>query len=164
MGNPWNGRNFCKIKEFVLVSILLLSIWNFHRFLSIRWFSGNNTWKSADFRELLPGGQILWEKTWNFLISTAIKAFKMNIHIYTNLPWNIWTYNELWFEGQKNMGSSKNCFPNFRVFLPGIWKYFRKYLRENQNIFENIFGMLIWGLGTIDPCKKIRAKKSRQPF
>ena len=28
----------------------------------------------------------------------------------------------------------------FRVWLPGSWNYFREYLRENANIFENILG------------------------
>ena len=36
------------------------------------------------------------------------------------------------------MGSSKNCFLNWRVLLPGSRKYFLEYLRENENIFENI--------------------------
>jgi len=38
------------------------------------------------------------------------------------------------------MGSSKDHFCNFRVLLPGSWKYFREYLRENENIFKNILG------------------------
>ena len=38
------------------------------------------------------------------------------------------------------MGSSKDHFLDFRVLLPGSQKYFREYLRENENIFENILG------------------------
>ena len=38
------------------------------------------------------------------------------------------------------MGSSKNLLCNLRVSFPGAVKYFCEYLRENKNIFENIFG------------------------
>ena len=38
------------------------------------------------------------------------------------------------------MGSSKDHFLDFRVLLPGSQKYFREYLCENENIFENILG------------------------
>ena len=38
------------------------------------------------------------------------------------------------------MGSSKDHFLDFRVLLPGSQKYFREYLRENENIFENNLG------------------------
>ena len=38
------------------------------------------------------------------------------------------------------MGSSKDHFLDLRVFLPGSQKYFREYLCENENIFENILG------------------------
>ena len=31
-------------------------------------------------------------------------------------------------------------FLDFRVLLPGSQKYFREYLCENENIFENILG------------------------
>jgi len=39
------------------------------------------------------------------------------------------------------MGSSKNSFADFRLLLPGSQKYFREYLRENENIFGNILGL-----------------------
>ena len=38
------------------------------------------------------------------------------------------------------MGSSKDHFLDFRVLLPGSQQYFREYLCENENIFENILG------------------------
>ena len=44
------------------------------------------------------------------------------------------------------MGSTKNCFLDFRVSLPGGQQYFCKYHRENLNIFVNI---LFVTLGTI---------------
>jgi len=56
--------------------------------------------------------------------------------MYTNQLWTICTYMELWFEGKK-MGSSKNCFLDFRV--SGSQKYFCEYLCESKNIFENIW-------------------------
>ena len=41
---------------------------------------------------------------------------------------------------KKKMGSTKDNFFYFWVSLPGSKKYFREYLRENENIYENILG------------------------
>ena len=49
------------------------------------------------------------------------------------MPW-------LMISRQKNMGSSKDHFCNFRVSLPLSLKYFREYLRENEIFFKNILG------------------------
>ena len=38
------------------------------------------------------------------------------------------------------MGSSKDHFCNFRVLLPGSWKYFCEYLRASVNFFKSIWG------------------------
>jgi len=52
------------------------------------------------------------------------------------------------------MGSSKDNFLDFRVWLPGSRKYIREYLRENEIFCKNYFGALHRGLGNIDSCKK----------
>ena len=56
------------------------------------------------------------------------------------------------------MGSSKDHFCNLRVLLPGC-KYFREYLRENKNIFENILGHYSCGQ-VLSIHAKTRHKKS----
>ena len=61
----------------------------------------------------------------------------------------------------KKMGSSKDHFLDFRVLLPGSQKYFREYLCENKNIFENILGYC--SRAQVQYCRfmqKTRAQKS----
>ena len=65
-----------------------------------------------------------------------MEALKLNI--YTNIACG-WLEHALVYDLKtKKRGVKHNFFFNLRVSLPGGLKYFCEYLRENENIFENI--------------------------
>ena len=65
-----------------------------------------------------------------------MEALKLNI--YTKIAYG-WLVHALVYDLKaKKRGVNKNFFSNLRVSLPRGLKYFREYLRENDNIFKNI--------------------------
>ena len=70
-------------------------------------------------------------------ISTAIPPLKLIIN--TKITYGCLVHALVYDLKLKKMGSSKDHFLDFRVLLPRSQKYFREYLCENKNIFENIF-------------------------
>jgi len=111
--------------------------------VNIPWNLGKNQQIYTEIFGTYPG---IVPRKWNFmkkirifLFLNSYKSFKTE-YIYKNQLWTICTYIGLWFEVLKKMGSSKDHFLDFRVFLPGSQKYFREYLCENKNIFKTILG------------------------
>ena len=74
----------------------------------------------------------------NFNFLTVITPLKLNI--CTKITYSLLVNALVYDLKAKKIASSKDHFCNLRVSLPGGCKYFREYLRENENIFENILG------------------------